>query len=215
MKSGDVVGGRYLIRRKLGEGGMSFVYLAEDLLLGRNVAIKVLREPYADDEQFRRRFLREAQAVSLLSHPNIVTLFDTGTHDGAPYLVFEYVPGRTLKEEIRARGPLPLDEVLSIGDQVLRALAHAHNRGIVHRDVKPHNILLTADGTAKVSDFGIARALGERRSRRAARFSARRITFRPSRRRAKPSRRLPTCTPLAWSSTKCSPATSPSPATAP
>ncbi|PTQ51743.1 MAG: Serine/threonine protein kinase PrkC, regulator of stationary phase [Brockia lithotrophica] len=160
MKSGDVVGGRYLIRRKLGEGGMSFVYLAEDLLLGRNVAIKVLREPYADDEQFRRRFLREAQAVSLLSHPNIVTLFDTGTHDGAPYLVFEYVPGRTLKEEIRARGPLPLDEVLSIGDQVLRALAHAHNRGIVHRDVKPHNILLTADGTAKVSDFGIARALG-------------------------------------------------------
>ncbi|RKQ88795.1 Stk1 family PASTA domain-containing Ser/Thr kinase [Brockia lithotrophica] len=160
MKLGDVVGGRYLIRRKLGEGGMSYVYLAEDLLLGRNVAVKVLREPYADDEQFRRRFLREAQAVSLLSHPNIVTLFDTGTHEGAPYLVFEYVPGRTLKEEIRARGPLPLEEVLSIGDQVLRALAHAHNRGIVHRDVKPHNILLTADGTAKVSDFGIARALG-------------------------------------------------------
>jgi len=160
VKPGDIVGGRYLIRRKLGEGGMSYVYLAEDILLGRHVAVKVLREPYADDEQFRRRFLREAQAVSLLSHPNIVTLFDTGMHEGAPYLVFEYVSGHTLKDEIRSRGPLPLEEVLAIGDQVLRALTHAHNRGIIHRDIKPHNILLTPDGTAKVSDFGIARALG-------------------------------------------------------
>jgi beta-lactam-binding protein with PASTA domain/predicted Ser/Thr protein kinase len=154
-----LLGGRYDLQEEIGGGGMAVVYRAIDTWLGRQVAVKMLRTQFAGDEEFVRRFRREAQSAASLSHPNIVNLYDMGiTEDGQHYIVMEYVDGPTLKEVIRDRGPLPVKEALDITMQICDALEHAHDHGIIHRDIKPHNILLTKTGQVKVTDFGIARA---------------------------------------------------------
>jgi eukaryotic-like serine/threonine-protein kinase len=147
--------GRYRLERPLGHGGMATVFLAHDAELERPVAVKVLAESLAGDEAFRRRFLREARLAARLSHPNVVGVYDAGeADDGRPYIVMEYVDGSTLE----GRGPLPPREAVALVVQACHGLAHAHAAGLVHRDVKPHNLLLRTDGTLKVADFGIARA---------------------------------------------------------
>ncbi|MCL6593421.1 MAG: Stk1 family PASTA domain-containing Ser/Thr kinase, partial [Alicyclobacillus sp.] len=154
-----LLGGRYDLQEEIGGGGMAVVYRALDTLLGRQVAVKMLRTQYASDEEFVQRFRREAQSAARLSHANIVNLYDVGVSaEGQYYLVMEYIDGPTLKAVIRARAPLPVKEAVDIAMQVCDALQHAHNHGIIHRDIKPHNILLTQSGQVKVADFGIARA---------------------------------------------------------
>ncbi len=150
--------GRYRILRKLGSGGMANVYLAEDEDLGRRVAIKILNERYANDELFNERFRREAKSAAALSHPNIVSIYDRGEADGTPYIAMEVIEGRSLKELILTRGPLPVAQAIDYAKQILGALRFAHRHGIIHRDIKPHNILLGAENRLKVTDFGIARA---------------------------------------------------------
>jgi beta-lactam-binding protein with PASTA domain/predicted Ser/Thr protein kinase len=150
--------GRYRILRKLGSGGMANVYLAEDEDLGRRVAIKILNERYASDDSFNERFRREAKSAAALSHPNIVSIYDRGEGDGRPYIAMEVVEGRSLKELILQRGPLPIAEAVEYAKQILHAVRFAHRNGIIHRDIKPHNILLGAEDRLKVTDFGIARA---------------------------------------------------------
>src|SRR5918993_93673 len=150
--------GRYLIIRKLGSGGMANVYLASDQELGRRVAIKILDDRHARDEQFVERFRREAQNAAGLSHPNIVSIYDRGDSEGTYYIAMEHVEGRTLKELLVARGPSPLGIAIDYTRQILSALRFAHRNGIVHRDIKPHNVIVDGDGRVKVMDFGIARA---------------------------------------------------------
>src|SRR5919107_5115735 len=153
-----VLGDRYTLVELLGDGGMAEVYLARDNSLGREVALKVLREQYTDDEEFVERFRREAMSAAALNHPGIVQVYDRGrSEDGTFYIVMEYVRGGTLKERIK-EGNLAPREAAEIASQVADALAVAHDRGVIHRDIKPQNVLLTASGEAKVSDFGIARA---------------------------------------------------------
>src|ERR1700712_3475133 len=155
----DVVfDGRYRIVRKLGAGGMADVYLAEDQELGRRVAIKILNERHANDDQFVERFRREAKNAAALSHPNIVSIYDRGEAEGTYYIAMEYLDGRSLKELIISRGPAPLNVSVEDARQILSALRFAHRHGIVHRDIKPHNVLVDAEGRVKVTDFGIARA---------------------------------------------------------
>ncbi len=156
--SGTLFAGRYRISRKLGGGGMADVYLAEDQELGRRVAIKMLHGRYANDEQFVERFRREATHAAGLSHPNIVSIFDRGEADGSYFIVMEYVEGRTLKELIRSRGPCPVPVAIAYTRQLLSALRYAHRSGVVHRDIKPHNVIVDPEGVVKVTDFGIARA---------------------------------------------------------
>src|SRR5215213_2133393 len=154
-----VLDNRYDVGRPLGSGGMGEVFLARDRVLGRDVALKVLRTQYAGDSEFAERFKREARSAASLSHPNIVQVYDRGeTEEGAAYIAMEYVPGGTLKEKIVAEGPLGAKEAAVLGAQVAEALGAAHERGMVHRDIKPQNVLLTDKGDAKVADFGIARA---------------------------------------------------------
>ena len=154
-----LLGDRYTLVELLGDGGMAEVYLAHDNSLDRRVALKVLRERYADDEEFIERFRREALNAASLNHPGIVQVYDRGrTEDGAFYMAMEYVSGGTLKERMKAEGSLDPREAADLASQVAEALAVAHDRGIVHRDVKPQNVLLAPSGEAKVSDFGIARA---------------------------------------------------------
>src|SRR6266498_5520915 len=150
--------GRYRIVRKLGSGGMANVYLAEDQELGRRVAIKILNDRHAGDEQFVERFRREAKNAAGLSHPNIVSVFDRGEAEGTYYIAMEHLKGRNLKELLGARGPAPVHISVDIARQVLAALAHAHENGIVHRDIKPHNVMIDDNRRVKVTDFGIARA---------------------------------------------------------
>ncbi|HEY7198551.1 MAG TPA: Stk1 family PASTA domain-containing Ser/Thr kinase [Gaiellaceae bacterium] len=150
--------GRYRILRKLGSGGMANVYLAEDEELGRRVAIKILNERYANDELFNERFRREAKSAAGLSHPNIVSIYDRGEADGIPYIAMEVIEGRSLKELILTRGALPVGQAIDYAKQILGALRFAHRHGIIHRDIKPHNILLGNEDRLKVTDFGIARA---------------------------------------------------------
>lgn len=155
---GRVLAGRYQINGFIGEGGMSRVWRALDQNTGKNVAVKVLREEYSEDENFIRRFDREAQAASRMSHPNIVNLLDVGVEeDGTRYLVMEYVQGKTLKRFIQESGALRPEIAAQIIIRVLAALQHAHQNGVVHRDIKPQNILIDKEGTVKVADFGIAR----------------------------------------------------------
>src|SRR5947209_6137043 len=155
---GTLFDGRYQILRKLGAGGMANVYLAEDQELGRRVAIKILNDRHANDEQFVERFRREAKNAAGLSHPNIVSIYDRGEAENTYYIAMEYLDGRSLKELVVARGPLPVEDVIAFTRQVLAALRFAHRKGVVHRDIKPHNVMADADGRLKVTDFGIARA---------------------------------------------------------
>src|SRR5919204_52372 len=150
--------GRYKILRKLGAGGMADVYLAEDQELGRRVAIKILNDRHAADDQFVERFRREAKNAAGLSHPNIVSIYDRGTAEGTYYIAMEYLEGRSLKELILSRGPAPARIAIEYARQILGALRFAHRNGIVHRDIKPHNVLVDSEGRLKVTDFGIARA---------------------------------------------------------
>jgi hypothetical protein len=156
---GRVVADRYEIQELLGAGGMSSVYRAHDKLLERPVALKVLHEHFSRDPEYVERFRREARAIAKVSHPNIVTVIDRGEFEESQFIVFEHVPGETLKDVVEREGPLPVEAAIAIAHQVARALAYAHERGIVHRDVKPHNVLVDADGGAKVTDFGLARSL--------------------------------------------------------
>ena len=149
---------RYVIRRKLGSGGMADVYLAEDQELGRRVALKLLDERHASDQQFVERFRREAQSAAGLNHPNIVSIFDRGHAEGTYYIAMEFLDGRTLKELLVRNGPTPVPIAIDYARQILGALAFAHKNGIVHRDIKPHNIVVGHDGRLKVTDFGIARS---------------------------------------------------------
>ncbi len=154
----QVVGGRYRVVRKLGGGGMADVYLCEDLTLGRNVAIKVLLQRYLNDPTFVERFRREAKAAAGLNQQNLVSIYDWGEVDGTYYIAMEYVEGETLKDLIRRRGRLSGNESVAVTLQLLAAVDFAHRSGIVHRDIKPQNIMIDPHGTAKVMDFGIARA---------------------------------------------------------
>ncbi|MCF6095837.1 Stk1 family PASTA domain-containing Ser/Thr kinase [Thermovorax subterraneus] len=155
---GKTLGNRYVVLEEIGGGGMAVVYKARCTLLNRIVAIKVLRSEYSHDENFVMRFRREAQAAASLSHPNIVNIYDVGQEDGIYYIVMEYVEGKTLKELIRQEAPLSPSKVIEIAKQICDALECAHKNKIVHRDIKPHNIIITPEGMVKVTDFGIARA---------------------------------------------------------
>jgi beta-lactam-binding protein with PASTA domain/predicted Ser/Thr protein kinase len=150
--------GRYRILRKLGSGGMANVYLAEDEELGRRVAIKILNERHANDESFVERFRREAKHAAGLSHPNIVSIYDRGEAEGTYYIAMEYLEGRSLKELIQSRGPAPVSIAIEYVRQILSALRVSHRTGVIHRDIKPHNVLVDGEGRLKVTDFGIARA---------------------------------------------------------
>ncbi|MFI5269110.1 MAG: protein kinase, partial [Chloroflexota bacterium] len=159
----DVIGGRYEIQRKLGAGGMASVYLAHDPLLSRDVAIKVPRlEDISDGESLGEdrlaRFQSELRAIGQLNHPNVVTIYDGGLDDGTPFLVMEPVDGENLAQLIRREAPLPPEKAVAIARQVAEALAYAHSQGIVHRDIKPQNVLIDKSGRAKVTDFGIAKS---------------------------------------------------------
>ena len=156
---GQKINDRYQIIRTIGEGGMANVYLARDLILDRDVAVKILRGDLADDEKFVRRFQREAIAASSLSHPNIVEMYDVGEDNGKYYIVMEYVDGKTLKSLIKKRGSLTLAEVIDIMMQLTSAISCAHDSNIIHRDIKPQNVLIKEDGIVKITDFGIAMAL--------------------------------------------------------
>ncbi|MFL5919916.1 MAG: Stk1 family PASTA domain-containing Ser/Thr kinase [Gaiellaceae bacterium] len=155
---GTVFDGRYRIIRKLGAGGMADVYLAEDQELGRRVAIKILNDRHAADDSFIERFRREAKNAAGLSHPNIVSIYDRGEAEGTYYIAMEYLDGRSLKELIVGRGPAPVKTAIDYARQILAAVGFAHKHGIVHRDIKPHNVLVGPEGRLKVTDFGIARS---------------------------------------------------------
>ncbi|HSX22217.1 MAG TPA: serine/threonine-protein kinase [Gaiellaceae bacterium] len=154
---------RYTVERKLGSGGMATVFLARDTVLDRPVALKVLAEHLADDDQFRERFLREARLAAKFVHPNVVQVYDADEDERGPFIVMEYVEGHTLADELKRRGRLPPAEVVGIGVQICAALDAAHAAGLVHRDIKPQNILLRPDGRVKIADFGIARSLAATR----------------------------------------------------
>lgn len=156
---GQKINDRYQIVRMIGEGGMANVYLAHDTILDRNVAVKVLRGDLAGDDKFVRRFQREAISASSLSHPNIVEMYDVGEDDGKYFIVMEYVDGKTLKSLIKKRGALTLPEVMDIMKQLTSAVSSAHESYIIHRDIKPQNVMILEDGRVKITDFGIAMAL--------------------------------------------------------
>ncbi len=159
--TGTLLSGRYRLDEQIGMGGMSRVYRAFDTQLEREVAVKVLNREVASDSDPLERFRREARAVARLSHPHIVTVIDAGEDDGTPYIVFEYVEGETLKQRIRRLGRLEIPEAVAYAIEIARALGAAHDRKIVHRDVKPQNVLIDGDGRALITDFGIARTLTE------------------------------------------------------
>lgn len=159
MLIGRSINGRYKILELIGGGGMSNVYLAHDMILDRDIAIKILRYDFSNEEELRRRFQREALSTTSLAHPHIVNIFDVGEEGSLHYLVMEYVPGKTLKEYIIDNSPVAPEQAVKIMKQLASALAHAHQNQIVHRDIKPQNILMDAEGNVKISDFGIAMAL--------------------------------------------------------
>ena len=211
---GTLLNGRYRLDAQIGAGGMSTVYRAFDTVLERQVAIKLMHREIASDSDQLERFRREARAVAQLNHPHVVGVIDAGEEgDGrpTPYIVFEYVEGETLKDRIRRHGRLPIGESVAYAIEIARALGAAHDHRIVHRDVKPQNVLIDEEGTAKVTDFGIARSLdrggADRRRPRAGhdRLRLARAGPGPGRRSARA-----TSTRSASCSSRCSPATSPS-----
>ena len=159
INRGDLIDNRYEIIKSIGEGGMANVYLAFDTILERQVAVKILRGDLSDDEKFIRRFQREANSASSLRHPNIVEMYDVGEDDGKYFIVMEYVDGKTLKGLIKKRGPLNLSEAIDIMLQLTSGIACAHDSYIIHRDIKPQNVMILEDGRVKITDFGIAMAL--------------------------------------------------------
>ena len=158
VADGTLVDGRYLIQNRLGSGGMADVYCAEDRQLGRRVALKILHRRFSRDQEFVERFRREAQAAAGLQHPNVVSVYDRGRFDDTYYIAMEYLPGRSLKQLIREEAPLDPLRAIDITIQILKAARFAHRRGVIHRDLKPHNVIVDDSGHAKVTDFGIARA---------------------------------------------------------
>jgi eukaryotic-like serine/threonine-protein kinase len=156
---GKRVSGRYKLLEVIGDGGMAIVYRAKDLILDRDVAVKVLRSEFNKDEDFIRRFKREAESATSLDHPNIVSIYDVGEDEEIYFIVMEYVQGKTLKQYIKEHGKISVEESLHIMKQIVSGMAVAHDHGIIHRDIKPHNILITENGTAKLTDFGIALAI--------------------------------------------------------
>jgi serine/threonine protein kinase len=159
LGAGSTIAGRYAVGETLGRGGMGEVRAGRDVRLERDVAIKLLSPEVAARPKTRERFEAEARAAARLTHANVVLVYDSGEHDGVPFLVMERLPGRTLADELAEEGPLPPERLRALGIQVLDALSAAHRAGIVHRDVKPGNVLLAADGTVKVADFGIAKSV--------------------------------------------------------
>jgi eukaryotic-like serine/threonine-protein kinase len=158
IAQGTVIDGRYEITSRIGSGGMADVYLAQDLQLGRNVAVKLLHRRFSEDEAFVERFRREASAAAGLQHPNVVGVYDRGEWDGTYYIAMEYLEGRSLKQLIREEGPLDQQRAIDLTIQILKAARFAHRRGIIHRDLKPHNVIVDDADHVKVTDFGIARA---------------------------------------------------------
>lgn len=154
---GKRLDGRYEIKEVIGVGGMAYVYKAYDSIDDRTVAVKILRDEYLANEEFTRRFKNESKAIAILSHPNIVKVYDVSFGERLQYIVMEYIDGITLKEYIEQQQDIKWKEAVHFTVQILRALQHAHDKGIVHRDIKPQNIMLLPDGTIKVTDFGIAR----------------------------------------------------------
>ena len=200
---GKLLDNRYEILEKIGSGGMADVYKARCHRLNRLVAIKILKEDLSQDAEFRRRFHAESQAVAMLSHPNIVSVYDVSRSDNIDYIVMELIEGITLKQYMEQKGTLNWREALHFSTQICKALEHAHSRGIVHRDIKPHNIMILKDGSVKVADFGIARVSIRTEHPDARRRSAPSTISRPSRPRARRSTAVPTSIPSASSCTKC------------
>ena len=159
IMKGQKINDRYQIIKTIGEGGMANVYLAYDTILDRNVAVKVLRGDLAQDEKFVRRFQREALSASSLSHPNIVEVYDVGEDNGQYYIVMEYIEGKHLKQLLKKRGNLTVTEVIDIMLQITDGMALAHDSYIIHRDIKPQNIMILENGLVKITDFGIAMAM--------------------------------------------------------
>ncbi|HEY8638129.1 MAG TPA: protein kinase, partial [Solirubrobacteraceae bacterium] len=153
-----IIDARYRVLDRLGSGGMADVYGAEDMQLGRRVALKLLYRRFAEDQEFVERFRREASSAAALQHPNVVAVYDRGEWDGTSYISMEYLEGRTLKQVITGDAPLDPIRAIDLAVQVLRAARFAHKRGVIHRDLKPHNVIVDPEGRAKVTDFGIARA---------------------------------------------------------
>ena len=155
----EVIADRYELKDVVGSGGMASVYCAYDTLLERNVALKILHEHFSEDDEYLQRFQHEARAAAQLSHPGIVTVIDRGEADGRQFIVFEFVDGETLKTIVERSGPMPPRRVIELGLEIGRAIAFAHAQGLIHRDVKPQNVLIGSEGRAKVTDFGIARTV--------------------------------------------------------
>ncbi|MEY2535629.1 MAG: eukaryotic-like serine/threonine-protein kinase, partial [bacterium] len=158
LASETIVDGRYRVMDRIGSGGMADVYCAEDLQLGRNVALKVLHSRFAEDAEFVERFRREASSAAGLQHQHVVSVYDRGEWDGTYYIAMEFFQGESLKAVIQREGPLDPERAIDLTVQILRAARFAHRRGIIHRDLKPHNVLVDDEDRAKVTDFGIARA---------------------------------------------------------
>lgn len=189
---------------------MAEVYLAHDDVLDRDVALKVMSRRYADDEEFVERFKREAQSAAALSHPNIVSIFDRGEdQSGTYYIAMEYLPGGTLKDRILERGALPPRTAAAVALQIAEALQAAHAKGVVHRDIKPHNVLVTGSGDVKVGDFGIARAASSSTMTKTGSILGTAHYISPEQAMASRSARAATCTPSGSSCTRCSPGRSP------
>src|SRR5256886_3339758 len=158
LAPGTVIDGRYKVLQRGGSGGMADVFLAEDDQLGRRIALKLLHRRFSEDPGFVERFRREAQSAAGLQHPNVVSVYDRGAYDGTYYIAMEYLPGLTLKQLIRQEAPLDPVRAIDITIQILKAARFAHRRGVIHRDLKPHNVIVDDADQAKVTDFGIARA---------------------------------------------------------
>jgi len=160
LETGQRINGRYEVKRLLGSGGMAEVFLAYDLILDRQVAVKMLAYNFKNDRESLRRFTREATSTTELMHPNIVNIYDVGEAH-VPYIVMEYIGGTDLKEYINRHHPIAHQTVVSIMDKILSAISYAHSQGVIHRDIKPYNILIDEKGTVKITDFGIALALSQ------------------------------------------------------